>query len=56
MEPRDGSAGGGQFSDLEQRFFDLSIDVLAVVGFNGYVRRVNHAWETTLGFTPEEGV
>ena len=44
----------GQFSDLEQRFFDLSIDMLAVLGFNGYFKRLNHAWETTLGFTPAE--
>lgn len=45
---------GARFSDLEQRFFDLSIDMLAVLGFNGYFRRLNHAWQTTLGFTPAE--
>src|SRR5262245_9857887 len=39
---------------LEQRFFDLSIDMLAVLGFNGYFRRLNHAWEAVLGFTPAE--
>jgi PAS domain S-box-containing protein len=55
MEPReDDAAGDSQFSDLEQRFFDLSIDMLAVLGFDGYFKRLNHAWETTLGFTPAE--
>jgi PAS domain S-box-containing protein len=55
MAVRDeGDERSSQFSDLEQRFFDLSIDMLAVLGFNGYFQRLNHAWETTLGFTPSE--
>ena len=55
MAVRDeGDERSSQFSDLEQRFFDLSIDMLAVLGFNGYFKRLNHAWETTLGFTPSE--
>ena len=44
----------GHFPDLEQRFFDLSIDMLCVLGFAGYFKRLNAAWETTLGFRPEE--
>ena len=39
---------------LEERFFDLSIDMLCVLGFNGYFRRLNAAWERTLGFTVVE--
>jgi len=39
---------------LEQRFFDLSIDMLCVLGFNGTFKRLNPAWERTLGFTIEE--
>ena len=39
---------------LEERFFDLSIDMLCVLGFNGYFRRLNAAWERTLGFTVAE--
>lgn len=39
---------------LEHRFFDLSIDMLCVLGFDGYFVRLNRAWETTLGFTREE--
>ena len=50
----DGAGGEAQVSDLEQRFFELSIDMLAVLGFNGHFSRLNHAWETTLGFTPAE--
>jgi PAS domain S-box-containing protein len=40
--------------ELEQRFFDLSIDLLCFLDFNGYFKRLNPAWETTLGFTTEE--
>lgn len=40
--------------DLEERFFDLSIDLLCFLDFNGYFKRLNPAWETTLGFTTEE--
>jgi len=39
---------------LEQRFFDLSIDMLCVLSFDGSFVRLNRAWETTLGFTREE--
>jgi PAS domain S-box-containing protein len=40
--------------ELEERFFDLSIDLLCFLDFNGYFKRLNPAWETTLGFTMEE--
>lgn len=39
---------------LEERFFELSIDMLCVLGFNGYFRRLNAAWERTLGFSLDE--
>ncbi|MBA2291250.1 MAG: PAS domain S-box protein [Gemmatimonadales bacterium] len=38
----------------EDRFFAASIDLLCFVDFNGYFKRVNPAWERTLGFTAEE--
>jgi PAS domain S-box-containing protein len=41
-------------ADLEQRFFDLSIDMLCVLAFNGYFQRLSASWETTLGFTRAE--
>jgi PAS domain S-box-containing protein len=40
--------------ELEERFFDLSIDLLCYLDFNGYFKRLNPAWERTLGFTREE--
>src|SRR5256885_14371185 len=40
--------------ELEERFFDLSIDMLCVLDFSGYFKRLNPAWETTLGFSREE--
>jgi PAS domain S-box-containing protein len=39
---------------IEQRFFDISIDMLCVLGFNGYFRKLNAAWERTLGFNVAE--
>lgn len=46
--------GGDRVHGIEERFFDLSIDMLCVLGFDGYFRRLNAAWERTLGFTIEE--
>ena len=39
---------------LEARFFELSIDLLCQLDFNGHFRRLNAAWERTLGFTIDE--
>lgn len=39
---------------FERRFFDLSIDMLCVLHFNGHFSRLNAAWESTLGFTRDE--
>ena len=41
-------------SELEQRFFDLSIDMLCVLDFSGPFQRLNAAWEATLGFTRDD--
>ena len=43
-----------QDCSLEDRFFELSIDLLCQLDFNGYFRRLNPAWERTLGFTIAE--
>jgi diguanylate cyclase (GGDEF)-like protein/PAS domain S-box-containing protein len=37
-----------------ERLFDLSVDLLLVAGFDGYIKQVNRAWERTLGWTPRE--
>ena len=40
--------------DMEHRFFELSLDLLCFADFSGYFRRLNPAWEATLGFTRAE--
>jgi PAS domain S-box-containing protein len=39
---------------MEHRFFELSLDLLCFADFSGYFRRLNPAWEATLGFTCDE--
>jgi len=36
------------------RLFAVSLDMMAVMGFDGYYRRVNPAFEQTLGYSQEE--
>jgi PAS domain S-box-containing protein len=40
--------------ELEDRFFAVSVDMLCFLDFNGYFKRLNPAWERTLGFTRQE--
>ncbi|MFL5605044.1 MAG: PAS domain-containing protein [Gemmatimonadaceae bacterium] len=35
-------------------FFEVALDMFCMLDFNGYFRRLNPAWERTLGFTREE--
>jgi diguanylate cyclase (GGDEF)-like protein/PAS domain S-box-containing protein len=37
-----------------ERFFNLIPDLACIVSTDGYFKKVNRAWETTLGFTLEE--
>jgi PAS domain S-box-containing protein len=39
---------------LEDRFFAVNLDMLCCLDFNGYFRRLNPAWERTLGFSRQE--
>lgn len=43
-----------QAHESEDRFFAVSIDMLCVLDFSGYFKRLSRAWEETLGFTCEE--
>ncbi|MES2523185.1 MAG: PAS domain S-box protein [Gemmatimonadota bacterium] len=40
--------------DFEDRFFEISIDLLCFLDFNGHFKRLNPAWERALGFTIAE--
>ncbi|HJR61367.1 MAG TPA: PAS domain S-box protein [Vicinamibacterales bacterium] len=43
-----------QAHELEDRFFAVSIDLLCFLDYRGYFKRLNPAWERTLGFTRDE--
>lgn len=41
-------------ASVEEKFFEVSIDMLCQLGFDGHFKRLNPAWERTLGFTRQE--
>lgn len=53
-QPTEGGMDEAPADDLKDRFFEIAIDMLCFLDFSGYFRRLNPAWERTLGFTIEE--
>jgi PAS domain S-box-containing protein len=43
-----------QAAEERDRFFNLSLDLLAISNLDGHFERLNPAWERTLGFSLEE--
>lgn len=54
MADHDSPAGPSRQDELEERFFEVAIDMLCCLDFNGYFKRLNPAWERTLGFSRAE--
>ncbi len=56
MPPRRQPADLPERTDREdfERLFHLSLDLLCIAGFDGCFKRLNSAWEKTLGYTAEE--
>ena len=44
----------GQHEEELVKFFEMSLDMLCIAGFDGYFKRVNAAWHSSLGHTTEE--
>ena len=45
----------GRHAEVERtRFFNLSLDMMCVAGFDGYFKVLNDGWERALGWTKEE--
>jgi PAS domain S-box-containing protein len=48
------SASRDRREEERERFFDLTLDLIAWAGMDGYFKRLNPAWERTLGYPMAE--
>ena len=55
-QPPAASSSASEADDASRpdRFFEVAIDLLCQLGFDGHFKRLNPAWERTLGYTREE--
>lgn len=43
-----------RLQEQSERFLDVSLDLLGIAGFDGYMKQINPTWEEVFGYTQEE--
>lgn len=53
-QKKKGQRNAARIKRERESFFELSMDMLAIAGFDGYFKQINHAWTKILGWSQEE--